>query len=274
VSRIVDGCLRKNILLLGSYISLWRQLCLFTFFIIQHEDYDTFNILIDQFKTTVENEKSPFTRDDFNAFFAECSSCMRIVRMNSPNKHITLKDLLRLIGLLNISRNNFSLNSPPTKEFTTSIFYYITQHLTNVMALVTPDEWSLFKNGLATIICIHLLFEASVSSKLNKKNHTTLEFLERISNRHRVEEIANTVLEHVDNLSQPISGLHWIELLTFVSPDRIRLNHLEFNRSFGSYLTCIEKFSIGLSLDKNFKENVARHFDDLILKNHFQGMFI
>ena len=53
---------KKRFLLIGSHIDLWRQFCFFTFFIIiQREDYNTFNTLIDQLRTTVKSEKTPFT---------------------------------------------------------------------------------------------------------------------------------------------------------------------------------------------------------------------
>ncbi|CAF0884551.1 unnamed protein product [Adineta steineri] len=61
----------------GSYISVWLQLCYFTFFVIQEVDGEKFNILLDQFKALTEVGNISFTRDDFKAFFTECSDCMR-----------------------------------------------------------------------------------------------------------------------------------------------------------------------------------------------------
>ena len=221
-----------------------------------------------------EKEDILFTRSDLSEFFSECSVFMRTAPMNSPNKYTPVKYLLRLVGLLKISRESFSLLSSPTKEFTDYIICRMTNYLDNIMASVTEDEWVLFKNGLATIVCIHLLSQASASPDLVKNNCAALDSLARISSRNKVEDIANTILERLDDLKRPISNLCWHELLTLVSSDRIRLDHLKFNRSFDSYLTCIGKFSRELALDKNFKQNVAQHFDDLVHNNHFPSMFI
>jgi hypothetical protein len=177
-----------------------------------------------------------------------------------------VKNLLRLIGLLNINRNNFSSQSHNIKQFTAEIFGYVTKYLSNIISSVTVDEWPLFKNGFSLIVYTHLTLEKSSSSTISCIN-----FLGNSPNRNQVEEIAIAILDRYYNLKQHIADIDWSELLTFITPDRILLEYLEFNRSFDSYLMHIGKFTIEWTPDKNFKENFIRHFDSLVDKCHFIG---
>lgn len=198
---------------------------------------------------------------------------MNLIQIESPDKHIILKDLIRMVGLLDINKNNFTLQSPQTKQFVKQMLFFIVNDLNSITTSVTPDEWPLFKNGLSIMVYIQLSIRASLPKNAIEKSPFTLKFLTCISDQNRIKDVANSILKYVDNWNQSILDCDWSELLTMVTSCFIRPKHFEFNHSFQSYFTYIIKFIRALALDNHYKQNISQHFDVLVLKDHFPSTF-
>ena len=246
---------------------------MFTFFLIEKKDYNTINTLIEQSATVIKRDKIVLSRDSFDAFFNECFSCMNMIQIESPDKHVVLKDLMRMVGLLDMNKNNLSLQSSQTENVVKKILFFIIDSLNGIIGSVPPDEWPLFKNGLSIIICIQLFVEALPHMRKLAKNSFTMEFLKHISNQNQIEDVADNILKHVENWNRTILDCHWSELLTLVNPRSIQPKHFEFNHSFQTYFSYIARFFPALALDVNYRHNISRHFDGLMMNDRFPSMF-
>jgi hypothetical protein len=177
-----------------------------------------------------------------------------------------------MIGLLTNSKEHLSTKSSSVTNFIQNILNYAAEDFIKIFGCVTADEWLLFKNGLVISLCIQLSSEKQSTRNSIEKDSIVLVLLRSIVERNKRREIADAVLSFLKDPYQNLSESNWIELLTFVSFDRVELKYFQSSPSLDTYFSQILKLSEAFVSDKNFQTNLADSFQQLVFKNHFSSM--
>jgi hypothetical protein len=127
--------------------------------------YGIFDEFINQFRENIHNRICP--TDSYKQFFNECNNYVLISLKKTENKPVGIKQIIRMIGLFPIDKQNFELPHDPTKNFTFAIMSELSKSLEDVINCLTKDEWDLFKEGLGTLLCIQLLSKSTGKSSAN-----------------------------------------------------------------------------------------------------------
>ncbi|CAF3200501.1 unnamed protein product [Rotaria socialis] len=248
----------------GSDIPFWNQLCLFTCFFLQQSTYDRFNDFIIQFKAAMYGRT--FVRDCCEDFFKECNKYVADSLKRSTNKPNGIKQIIRMIGLVPINKQNFGLPNTSTENFTNVIMSEFTKHLKDVISSLAEDEWNSFRDGMVTLICIQLL-----SQTFKKSNTSPLEVLLNASIQPERLEIIKRLLNFIKNINgdRNIPEPIWFELLVLDSSDNlIKTIPIEII-SFEVYVRCATKVVPALAQFDNFINRLSSHFDDAVKQNQF-----
>ncbi len=174
-----------------------------------------------------------------------------------------------MIGLLApIKKNNFDLECPSVRVFTTRIIYYVREYFSNLLKLVNGSEWLLLKSGLTIILCFELLYHRLDCSK----NEFAL--LHEISDDKQRKDIANEILLQLFKFDKPIlTNSSWIDLFTIIDPDKIDINYLNLAASFENFIMCITRISSVLINYRDFEGKIADYFDNCVSYDRLQGKF-
>lgn len=243
---------------LGENVPLWNQLCLYTYYILHHQMYDYFDILISQFQKTLQETNCKLIRDEFIDFFGSCLKHLAYAVPTALNQHIAEKIIIRMTGVLPITRMNFDINSHEVRNFTAALVDDVQEHYDDILSTVTTDEWPLFRNGL----CLHMAIE--LLSK--QKNTTTL--VERMKNETCKKDLVNVLLLQLEMLQKPILNVNWTTLLAIADPNIISLQLLGLTRSIQIYITSLLQYIL-LHIDEvNLSDQVNHHFDTLVFEDH------
>ena len=62
-----------------------------------------------------------------------------------------------MIGLLSIEKQSFDRYNKPSNIFAKGIMFYVRENFDKLVKSVNSNEWTLFKSGLAVLVCIELL---------------------------------------------------------------------------------------------------------------------
>jgi len=246
---------------LGHNVPFWSQLCLYTFYILRYQMYDVFDILIDQFQRSAQENNRILTRDDFNDFFQSCLTYLYYAMPNSIKQHIAEKIIIRMTGLLPITKLNFDLNSKDTIHFTSALIDDIKDHYDHIFATITTNEWLLFRDGLILYLSIELL----------SKSDDTITLIHRMKNEQCKKDLANVLLQRLEELQRPILGLNWTDLFTLVHPNILTLKQLELTTSIQIYITSLVQI-VGINRNEmEIRDTIIRQFDKLVYEDRLPG---
>jgi hypothetical protein len=178
--------------------------------------------------------------------------------------------MIRIIGLLPIGKKNNDWKFYPVPNFIMTVLQHVSDDLDNLLESVTPDEWTLFAEGYATLLCVKFLTQKHVADHLNNDNNSALALLRRIAVKNQCRDIADSVLTRFETFQQTLSTSNWTELLVCVSPDRVTFNMLEKTKSFEVYFNCITKASEICARVNSFRDKLQSDFD-VRVQNDFES---
>ena len=223
--------------------------------------YDVFDTLIDQFQKSVQENNRKLIRDEFNDFFQSCFTYLSYA-MSSPTKqHIADKIIIRMTGLLPVTKINFDSNNHYTINFTWALTEDIKEHYDHIFATITSEEWPLFRRGLTLYLSIELL----------SKSGDTITLINRMKNEECKKDLANVLLQRLDELQRPILCLNWTDLFTLVDPTILTLKQLELTGSIEIYVTSLVRI-IGINGNEmEIRDTIVRQFDQLVYEDRLPG---
>ena len=225
----------------GSNLPWWNRIYVFTYYLIQRRDYTSIKVLVDQFKSLLQNDTRQLTREELNGFFQECSAYFTPLLKDFPDKSVLVKHLLCIIGLLPTGGKNRDWNCDHTVNFISTILQYVLSDLDSLLGSATLAEWSLLVEGFATLLYIQFSSEKSVADRFNKQNAGAFALFCRIPIKDQYRTLADAVLVRFKSFQHTLSSSNWTELMIRVSPDQIIFNILERTASIKAYFTCITK---------------------------------
>lgn len=256
-----------NFLRLGLDPSIFISLCLFTYFLLSDDQYDTFNILADQFRILLSTKKYSLKQTDFIEFFEICHRYFSDILPKSDKKITVVKIVLRVIGFLPINKTNFARYNHFSHNFANQILCYVRSDFGKIYQSLDETEYTLFKCGLTTLLSIELLQNGDDDYK-----NDNLFFLQEISDKKRRQDLSYELLLKLFQLEHKIIGhANWTDLFLMVPPETIVINHLELTKSFQTFFLCMSKISRVLSDDNDFKDQITAFFEDQVSKDHLQG---
>ncbi|CAF3395094.1 unnamed protein product [Rotaria sp. Silwood1] len=241
----------------GENVPFWSQLCLYTYYILHHQMFDHFNALIDQFQKVVQETNRSLIREEFNDFFQSCITHLSYAIPPSTNQHIAEKIIIRMTGLLPITKVNFDLSSHFVVNFTLALIDDIKEHYDNLFATVSLSDWPLFRDGLTLYLAIELL----------SKPKDTIELVHQMKNEQYKKDLANILLKRLESLGRPVLGLNWTSIFTTVDSNILTLKQLELTRSIKTYVTSLVQI-VGMNISEmELSDKIIRHFDRLIYED-------
>ncbi|CAF0809248.1 unnamed protein product [Rotaria sordida] len=241
----------------GENVPFWSQLCLYTYYILRHQMLDHFNTLIDQFQKVVQETNRKLIREEFNDFFQSCITHLSYAIPPLTNQHIAEKIIIRMTGLLPITKSNFDLTSHFVINFALAMIDDIKEHYDHLFATVSVGDWPLFRDGLTLYLSIELL----------SKSKDTIELVHQMKNEQCKKDLANVLLQRLELLQRPVLGLNWTSLFTIVDPNILTLKQLELTRSIQTYITSLVQI-VGMNItEMEITDTIVRHFDRLIYED-------
>ena len=181
-----------------------------------------------------------------------------------------LKTLVRMVGLLPIELENFDRYYQLANSFAIEILRHIRPQFNRLFKSVNETEQVLFRNGLATLLCIELLNPAEDNSDDNK-----LVFLSQIPDIKQCQTIANEILLKLYEFNLPIyTNSTWTDLFTFIDPNMIKLQDIYIFDSFNSYITFITKASPLHPENDHFYTKVTEELPRLIYFDKFRSKIL
>jgi hypothetical protein len=223
--------------------------------------YDMVDILFDQFRAAVEADNRKLAREDFNDFFQSCFIQLPYAISSAVNQHIADKIIIRMTGLLPITKTNFDLTSQYTTNFACALIDDIKEHYDHLFSTITVHEWPLFRDGLSLYICIDLLSKVT----------DTITIIHRVKNDECKKDLANVLLQRLEQLQRPVLGLNWTDLFTIVDPNVLTLKQLGLTGSIQTYITSLVQF-VGMNINEmEISDKIVRHFDQLIFEDRLTG---
>jgi hypothetical protein len=222
--------------------------------------HDVFDTLIKQFQTAVQKEKRILTTEEFNDFFQSCMKDLFYAIPTSLNQHIVDKIIIRMTGLLPITKKNFDLNRD-TINFAIALISDIKEHYDLIFSTITAEEWDLFRDGLVLYLSIELLSQSK----------DTINLIDQMKNDQCKKDLANILLKRLEELEKPVLGLNWTNLFTLVDPNILTLKQLRLTKSMQTYIPSLVQF-VEMNINEiEIHENINRHFDDLIFEERIPG---
>ncbi|CAF1549778.1 unnamed protein product, partial [Adineta ricciae] len=241
----------------GSNVSFWSQLCLYTYYILRHQIYPTFRVLTEQFIRSAQEDKRKLVTADVNEIFQDCFTYSLYALSVEAREGVVNKIIICMMGILPIAKSNFDVKSHFTVNFTLAMTGTLREHFDKVFATVNQDEWPLFRDGLVLFMSIEFLIKAG----------DTMTLIHRMKNEQCKKDLANVLLQRLEELQRPIIGLNWTDLFALVDQNILTLKQIELTESIPIYITSLIQI---LEIEKNsstLQDQVIRQFDNLIFES-------
>lgn len=252
---------------LGMDPHVFTSLCLFTYLILREQQYDTFNVLVNQFKTLTSKDKYLLEKWELINFFEKCHRYFNDILAKRSDELKIVKIILCMIGLLPINKTNFAQHNYSSYNFSKRILTHVRCKFSELYQSVDDTEFILFERGLTTLLCIELLRNSPDDYTTDK-----FSFLQEISNEKQRQDLACKLLSKLYRLEHIIIGdTNWTDLFLMVSPKQIVINHLELTNSFQTFYICISKISRVLSHAHVFRNQINDFFENQVSKDRLQG---
>ena len=188
-----------------------------------------------QFQINLDSDNRNFEKNNYHEFFQTCKLYIDNILPALETDLITLKTVVRMVGLLPVKRENFDRNDQHANSFAIEVLRHIRLKFDRLFESTIETEQLLFRKGLATLLCIELLYPSDDSSNDNK-----LIFLRQIVDLEQRQTIAHQILLQLYQFNEPIyTNSNWTDLFTFVDPNMIRLQDIYIFDSFESYIIFI-----------------------------------
>lgn len=256
-------------LCVGEETSLYTDLCLLTCFLLHTHKHYLFDLLANQFRSTLAKEDHhTFGEHDFDEFFQMCLKYLPYPSKNDRNEVQTLSIRLKMMGLLSpMKKETFHRNCAAAQQFTSKMMSEMRRHLNTLMEVINRSEWDMMKLGFGLLCCFDLLFE-----KMDDVEANTLDLLVQISEKELREDLTYVILQQLSQLDKPIAtSINWTNLFTLINPQKININHLNAACSFETFVLCIMKISKVMSMPNNFEEQIADYLENRVFFHHLKS---
>ena len=241
---------------LGAPVSFWKTLCLFTYYLFDHDQLAIFENFIQQFVCFIHINSIGLTKSDFLAFMKTTltyfSNKQRI--LTKPSALITF---IRMMGVLPLTKENFSWTDNYARQLSNLILNKVSQQFNSIFEQVNAEEWNTFKDGLVILMTIEIY-----NDKESKTDLDSISLLFRIpENNNQKDQIANLFFNQLMQLKSPIEQNSWTKLLPLINNDKLDFNCLSLANSFDQMISCFEHLLSLYQIDDEITRTIIRIFN-------------
>jgi hypothetical protein len=149
-----------------------------------------------------------------------------------------LRTIIRMIGLMPITKIAFNRHDGAVAQYTTAIMSYLRKYIVSLCDSTEENELSSFAAGLAILTSV-VLFYAVPGDPINNE----IDFLRHIHDEKRRRTIAHRILQQLYEINEPIYGnSSWTDLFLFVNSEMIDLNlNINLTDSLETYIAFLTK---------------------------------
>jgi len=229
--------------------------------------YDTFDTLIEQFNTAIQDRGRAILRANLNLFFTVCRRHYSTIEHIVEQDLFALKILVRMLALLPLNRENMIIGSEAARQFASIVLKKLSEKVQTIWATIAESEWPLFREGLITLYCIKLHHQES-------ENETDDPFLllSMMSDEARRQEIVTKLLTVLGDLQCSLPRKQEVILYALVDRDHLTLEHLEMTTSLETYISYLIQLVRDYQGDHNqLEEKIQIQLDKLLKENHFRS---
>ena len=248
-------------LAIGHNVPFWSQLCLFTYYLLHHGMYEVFDSLVEQFQQIMQRNPRLLRPEELNDFFQTCFLYSSYAVSDLTNSWMADKILIRMTGLLPITRNNLDVNFHFTNNYVHVLIDDVKEHYDNLFALLTDHDWPLFRDGFSLYLAVELL----------SRTNDTLALVHQVRNEDCKRDLANVLLKRLEILQRPVLAVNWIDLFTLADPNILTLKQLQLTRSVETYIKSLAKILDKHTNEMDLDTKVIRHFDESIAEDRLTG---
>lgn len=225
---------------------------IYTYYLIQHEIYDVFDILVDQFLGISQQYCQTLTASELNDF---CLTYFAHISPDCVDPPISNKLLTRLTGLLPLTKENFDLKNRETISCIFTMRWNVERHYDNILRTISSEEWPLFRDGLVFYLSFALLTIPGY----------TVELIHQTRNTEWRKDLSTVLLQRLVQLRNPILSLGWADLFLHADPKRISSDCLQL------YIMTLVRILEGESNPRRIQPQIGEQFNQLIFENHLPG---
>ena len=237
------------------------QLYVYTFHLLREKMYDIFKILIEQFRMTIEEKGWAMMAPELNQFFQGCYQHLHYSIPATVNQYLANKILIQMTGILPIPVQYIKIDNLDANKFLGMILDDIRLHYNHILANVSGKDWNSFRDGLVFYFSHELLSQAK----------DTIKYLEQMQVEELRMDLANCLLQRLDELQRPVLGVNWTNLFNVVNPNVLSINQLSLTRSIETYITLLMIFYRAKSKEIDISKKIDRHFDESIRQDRLPG---
>lgn len=223
--------------------------------------YDVLSSLFEEFHAAVQRETRTLSTEELNDFLLSCMNDFPYSISTVINQHITDKAIFRMTGLLPITKDNFHSFQYDVRNFSIALLSDLKEHYNKIFSTIKADEWNLFRDGLVLYLSIDFLTQSK----------DTIQLIHQMKNNQCKIDLANVLLQRLEELQKPVLALNWTDLFSIVDPSILTLKQLQLTRSIEIYVTSLVEFVRINNYQVNTSEKLKRHFNELIFDERLQG---
>ncbi|CAF4026831.1 unnamed protein product, partial [Rotaria magnacalcarata] len=241
-------------------VSVWDQLCFFTYFIIHSQQLDLFSTLINQFAIFIHSDELDMTSDNFITFAGTAYKYLSYIDHNLENPAY-LRLIIQIWGILPLKTTNISFAEPTVRLSAVTILKAALTNLSNLIINMGPTEWPLMKDGLVLLMCIELL-----SSNRDFEFDSISAFVDDKIKTKPKQEIVHSLFEKLLESQKRIQRSNWTDLLKFISKNKFMCDYLKLSASFDAFFLCT-KYILQVSLNDDVAQTRMKQiFNEMISK--------
>ena len=262
----------------GGPVSIWKNLCLFTYFLIDNSHFDIYELFIQQFVLFMHTKSVQLSKYDFNEFVKIMFGYFSVERQILDNPLAAI-NTVRMIGVLPLEAGNFCATDDYARKLSDIILKKVSQQLKPIFEKMDAIKWVLFKDGLTILMSIEILNDKKMDTEAD-----SIALLYQIpADENKQQQIVDAFFQELMTLKIPIQRIDWIELLQLVDKQKVGLDCLCLATTFDHILCCLEhvvpryeindknrdKISTALETQLKNNSNITCKLSNEIIKSKF-----
>ena len=185
-------------------MSYWKNLCLFAYYLLDHRQFQTFEIFLQQFQLYMHTNAMILSESDFINFvkttYGYFSNKERI--LDHP---MALIHIVSMMGILPLEQNNFPVTDNYARKCSVLILKKVVHQLESIFEQMNEDQLNFFKSGLVTLMCIEIFNNEEINT-----DYDSISLLHRIPTKdNQQKHLANTLFQEIMKLKIPIERLNY-----------------------------------------------------------------
>lgn len=248
-------------LFLASTIPFWNQLCIYTYALIRRKMYNVFDILFNQFQIVVEQNQQTLTAPELIDFSEICARHLEYATTYSVNQSTMIKMLIRMTGLLPITKENIYPRNDRTVKIALDFLANAKEDYKSMLGEITPQEWPLFRDGLVLYLCFELLSQPN--DRIN--------LVHSIPDEEWRKDLAIALLQRLAELEERISDQNCTDLFSLADLSRLTSEHFQLISSVQMYVKILACIIGEGNHSRVIYSQLSRQFNQIINREYLPG---